>query len=58
MVIREDEFYQWKEEMMAKKKKKIKKKKSKAKKKISKKKRFYVVGNAKNFAFKLFKHKN
>ena len=31
--FREDEFYQWKEEMMAKKKKKIKKKKSKAKKK-------------------------
>ena len=30
---------------------------TKAKKKISKKKRFYVVGNAKNFAFKLFKHK-
>jgi len=26
-------------------------------KKISKKKKFYVVGNAKNFAFKLFKHK-
>ena len=31
--FREDEFYQWKEEVMAKKKKKAKKKKSKAKKK-------------------------
>ncbi len=30
---------------------------TKAKRKISKKNRFYVVGNAKNFAFKLFKHK-
>ena len=29
----------------------------KAKRKISEKKRFYVVGNAKNFAFRLFKHK-
>ena len=31
--FREDEFYQWKEEVMAKKKKKVKKKKNKAKKK-------------------------
>ena len=29
----------------------------KAKKKVSRKKRLYVVGNAKDFAFKLFKHK-
>jgi len=31
--FREDEFYQWKEEVMAKKKKKAKKKKNKSKKK-------------------------
>ena len=33
--FREDEFYQWKEEVMAKKKKKTKKKKIKSKKKKS-----------------------
>jgi len=33
--FREDEFYQWKEEIMAKKKKKAKKKKIKSKKKKS-----------------------
>ena len=34
--FREDEFYRWKEEVMAKKKKKTKKKKSKSKKKKKK----------------------
>jgi hypothetical protein len=34
--LREDEFYRWKEEVVAKKKKKTKKKKSKSKKKKKK----------------------